>query len=492
MATIGFQIPFPVKVLNPEYADFWEGPYVGNTEIEAKAFANLVILPQIRTKGRFAKLIINGRAVLYWYKEGIADSDLIPFQSLPIIDSFQENYYTAINGQTVFNSIYTVNRVAIYYNGSKLDNTEFTATDGTTITLSFSCKLNDKINVVGYSLGAGISIRDVDNRLQDETLQVVTNRDNRTTHNLDISNSLYPTKVGDITLGTYTKFDANNNRYEQWINNEIAFRFTNRSIRSYNVGNTSSTLLSFDENDLDYVQLTTPRVSGRLVLSINQITANTNGNITISLDDISNITSQRIIFGSNSNLQSIGRGTFDNGTSGNNGVSLFCSVGYELNWQGGHLSNWFNSLYVPILIDSIITESSNLSSNYTSLSLVNKSYVDNITANHTNWNLAYDYRIDTFTTIGSTGQASIDGTTLNIPNYALGFPTFVPKEIPYGLIDGVNTTYILVNTPTIGTEHIFVNGILMQIGDDYIITGPNITFTFSPQIGEKIVVTYYK
>lgn len=30
-------------------------------------------------------------------------------------------------------------------------------------------------------------------------------------------------------------------------------------------------------------------------------------------------------------------GTFDNSTGGNNGISLVCAVGYELNWQGGHL-----------------------------------------------------------------------------------------------------------------------------------------------------------
>lgn len=35
--------------------------------------------------------------------------------------------------------------------------------------------------------------------------------------------------------------------------------------------------------------------------------------------------------------QNINQGTFDNGTGGNNGISLNCAVGYELNWQGGHL-----------------------------------------------------------------------------------------------------------------------------------------------------------
>jgi len=40
-----------------------------------------------------------------------------------------------------------------------------------------------------------------------------------------------------------------------------------------------------------------------------------------------------------SNGSTLALGTFDNGTSGNNGISLNCTVGYELNWQGGHLKN---------------------------------------------------------------------------------------------------------------------------------------------------------
>jgi hypothetical protein len=43
-----------------------------------------------------------------------------------------------------------------------------------------------------------------------------------------------------------------------------------------------------------------------------------------------------IIFPNNTTLAA---GTFDNGTSGNNGISLNCAVGYELNWQGGHLKS---------------------------------------------------------------------------------------------------------------------------------------------------------
>jgi hypothetical protein len=74
-----------------------------------------------------------------------------------------------------------------------------------------------------------------------------------------------------------------------------------------------------------------------------------------------------IYFGSGG--QNIAQGTFDNSTGGDQGVSLTCAIGYELNWQGGHLSNWTGS-YQPILLDSnlqfsnsnIITDNSAVSS----------------------------------------------------------------------------------------------------------------------------------
>lgn len=37
------------------------------------------------------------------------------------------------------------------------------------------------------------------------------------------------------------------------------------------------------------------------------------------------------------NTSTLAGGSFDNGTGGNGGISLNCVVGYELNWQGGHM-----------------------------------------------------------------------------------------------------------------------------------------------------------
>lgn len=56
------------------------------------------------------------------------------------------------------------------------------------------------------------------------------------------------------------------------------------------------------------------------------------------------------------NYTTVATGTFDNGTGGNGGISLNCIIGYELNWQGGHLKSTLNNgeNTYNILFDSAI------------------------------------------------------------------------------------------------------------------------------------------
>lgn len=71
---------------------------------------------------------------------------------------------------------------------------------------------------------------------------------------------------------------------------------------------------------------------------------------------------------------------------------------------------------------------------------------------------------------------------------------FVDKEVPSGLINGSNVTFTLANTPTAGSEHVYLNGILQESGsgNDYTITSATITFLSSPLTGEKVRVSYRK
>ena len=82
-----------------------------------------------------------------------------------------------------------------------------------------------------------------------------------------------------------------------------------------------------------------------------------------------------------------------------------------------------------------------------------------------------------------------------IPTSAgLGNSNFVDKEIPSGTINGVNTTFIVANTPVAGSEHLYLNGVLQESGsgNDYTITGASITYLSAPLTGEKIRVSYRK
>ena len=69
---------------------------------------------------------------------------------------------------------------------------------------------------------------------------------------------------------------------------------------------------------------------------------------------------------------------------------------------------------------------------------------------------------------------------------------FVDKETPSGALIGVNTTYTLASTPTSGSEHVYLNGMLQDVGagNDYTISGSTITMLTAPLTGEKIKVSY--
>jgi len=104
-------------------------------------------------------------------------------------------------------------------------------------------------------------------------------------------------------------------------------------------------------------------------------------------------------------------------------------------------------------------------------------------------------------TTQSLGQVSQSLSTQNIQIEYLSSNSnalnpnkiFVNKEIPSGSIDGVNTVYFLENTPTIGSEHIYLNGLLIddKIFTDYSISGSVITFDEPLLSGSKLSCTYY-
>lgn len=71
---------------------------------------------------------------------------------------------------------------------------------------------------------------------------------------------------------------------------------------------------------------------------------------------------------------------------------------------------------------------------------------------------------------------------------------FVDKEIPSGSINGSNTAFTLANIPILGSEHVYLNGMLQEsgAGNDYTISGASITMLSAPLTGEKLRISYRK
>lgn len=99
------------------------------------------------------------------------------------------------------------------------------------------------------------------------------------------------------------------------------------------------------------------------------------------------------------------------------------------------------------------------------------------------------------TGVAMSGDVAIDNTgltavTSSIPRYS----SFVTREVPTGFINSSNRVYTLANTPTLGTECVYLNGLLQTAGVDYTISTNTITFSVgdAPETGSILVVNYMK
>ena|SRR3990172_4172615 len=88
-----------------------------------------------------------------------------------------------------------------------------------------------------------------------------------------------------------------------------------------------------------------------------------------------------------------------------------------------------------------------------------------------------------------------DPTVVNASNWndshaITGIPIEVYGEVPGGTINGSNTNFTLVNTPTANTEQVHINGLRMKLTDDYTIVGATVTFVVAPVSGDRLLVDY--
>lgn len=100
------------------------------------------------------------------------------------------------------------------------------------------------------------------------------------------------------------------------------------------------------------------------------------------------------------------------------------------------------------------------------------------------------------TAVPVTGDVSLTFSGGNgVTSISSGLAThFVTREVPSGTINGSNVTFTLANTPVSGTECLYLNGLLQNVGggNDYTISGATITFVTAPETGSVLLANYQK
>lgn len=89
--------------------------------------------------------------------------------------------------------------------------------------------------------------------------------------------------------------------------------------------------------------------------------------------------------------------------------------------------------------------------------------------------------------VSNTGVVALATTVVNNADV-------VTRETPSGSVNGANTAFTLAFTPVVGTEQVFLNGILQEpgAGNDYTISGATITYLAAPLTGDRVRVNYIK
>jgi hypothetical protein len=84
---------------------------------------------------------------------------------------------------------------------------------------------------------------------------------------------------------------------------------------------------------------------------------------------------------------------------------------------------------------------------------------------------------------GSSGPCGSGGTS----------PNFIDAELPAGAMDGINTSFALANAPSPAASlHLYRNGLLLEAGTDYSLSGSAITFVSAatPLPGDSLLASY--
>ena len=123
-------------------------------------------------------------------------------------------------------------------------------------------------------------------------------------------------------------------------------------------------------------------------------------------------------------------------------------------------------------------------------------YVIPSTTDVTNWNSAYNDKINSLAFSGTTTKTLTltqqDGGTVTgtFTDLTTVLPTEVYNEIPSGTPNSSLLNFTTANTPTSSTVTVYLNGLKQRRTTDYTVSGNIITFVSAPITGDGILVDY--
>ena len=92
-----------------------------------------------------------------------------------------DNNYTATAGQTTFNLTYTVGLIDVYVNGVRLTDSDYTASNGTSVVFNEGLFGGESVDIIAYTSSGSVS-----SGSESDTLDSVTSRSGITTNNVQV------------------------------------------------------------------------------------------------------------------------------------------------------------------------------------------------------------------------------------------------------------------------------------------------------------------
>lgn len=163
----------------------------------------------------------NGSTIVL--NDPVSHNDIVTVFLFSLYNLGESNYarnvdtLTATAGQTTFSTSYIPGQIDVYYNGSKLNAAEFTATNGSSIILAQAAVLGDIIEVVTYLAGAGLNASRT-LTINGTTYDLTANRTwTLTTANISEVTNLYYT---DARVATY--LTTNSYATQSYVGTQLA------------------------------------------------------------------------------------------------------------------------------------------------------------------------------------------------------------------------------------------------------------------------------